>query len=196
MRNTSARTAATMTPVSPENPYKRHIDAVQRVYECTNRWKAQRLDEEPATPSAHDDSAPVPENVPEHNAETGPTENDTDASSELSESSEEPSSDSSEDDGSEGEEESGHDEEEVVNLRANRGTKPDYKLSGDEEDIRPFLKDFLPKLKAANEELEAQKKAGKLQSTEITGEDDEEAKGEYIEMVSSRLAGILQIQSP
>ncbi|KAJ4406834.1 hypothetical protein N0V91_004264 [Didymella pomorum] len=109
-----------------------------------------------------------------------------DESSELSESSEEPSDLSS----SENEDEESTKmncaapaEPDVVNLRANRGQKPTYKL--DEEDmgpdIRTFLKDFLPQLKAANEELEAERKQGTLKKREIDaveGEDDEQ----YIEM--------------
>ncbi|KAF3042972.1 hypothetical protein E8E12_009421 [Didymella heteroderae] len=109
-----------------------------------------------------------------------------DESSELSESSEEPSDLSSSED--EDEERPKTDaaaptEEEVVNLRANRGQKPTYKL--DEEDlgpdIRTFLKEFLPQLKAANEELEAERKQGTLKKREIDvvdGEDNEQ----YIEM--------------
>jgi hypothetical protein len=128
-------------------------------------------------------------------ASSAPTET-TDASdlnsggesSELSESSEEPSDLSSSED--EDEESTKMDaaastEPEVVNLRANRGQKPTYKL--DEEDlgpdIRTFLKDFLPQLKAANEELEAERKQGTLKKREIDaveGEDDEQ----YIEMVT------------
>lgn len=110
-----------------------------------------------------------------------------DESSELSESSEEPSDlSSSENEDEESTKMNGAApaEPEVVNLRANRGQKPTYKL--DEEDmgpdIRTFLKDFLPQLKAANEELEAERKQGTLKKREIDaveGEDDEQ----YIEMV-------------
>jgi hypothetical protein len=116
----------------------------------------------------------------------------SDSDSELSESSEEPSSD---DGDSEEEEDDGEDTEMeleeptsqdgVVNLRANRGTKPIMKF-GDEDlgpDIRDFLKDFLPQLKAANEELEAQKKAGTLKSLDtVEGHEEGEA---YIEMVNT-----------
>jgi hypothetical protein len=122
----------------------------------------------------------------------------TDSESELSESSEEPSdlSSSDEDDEDEGDQ-AGEDskstqmeldehgeQDEVVNLRANRGKKPTFKLSEDElgPDIRTFLKDFLPQLKAANEELEAQRKAGTLKKREIDAVDADEDK-EYIEMV-------------
>ncbi|KAF1924208.1 uncharacterized protein M421DRAFT_14286, partial [Didymella exigua CBS 183.55] len=114
--------------------------------------------------------------------------NSGDESSELSESSEEPSDLSSSEDDDDIDETTKMDAEtpeepEVVNLRANRGQKPTYKL--DEEglgpDIRTFLKDFLPQLKAANEELEAERKQGTLKKREIDavdGEDDEQ----YIEM--------------
>jgi hypothetical protein len=116
----------------------------------------------------------------------------SDSDSELSESSEEPSSDES---SSEEEEDDGEDTEMeleepksqdgVVNLRANRGKKPIMRL-GDQDlgpDIRGFLKDFLPQLKAANEELEAQKKAGTLKS--LDSEEGHEEGEPYIEMVSN-----------
>jgi hypothetical protein len=110
-----------------------------------------------------------------------------DESSELSESSEEPSDlSSSEDEDAESTrmDTATSKEPEVVNLRANRGTKPTYKLDEEElgPDIRAFLKDFLPQLKAANEELETQRKEGTLKKREIdtvNGEEDEQ----YIEMV-------------
>lgn len=115
--------------------------------------------------------------------------NSGDESSELSESSEEPSDlSSSEDDD---EESTNRDveapsEPAVVNLRANRGQKPTYKL--DEEDLGPdvrtFLKDFLPQLKAANEELELERKQGALKKREIDAVDGEEDE-QYIEMVRS-----------
>ncbi|KAJ4290461.1 hypothetical protein N0V90_010678 [Kalmusia sp. IMI 367209] len=180
-----------MAPVaSPSNPYKRHIDAVQRVYDCTKRLKA-RHDSNSATSNVSDDSALIPTSVPEDTTEASEVESD--ASSEVSESSDEPSDESSEeedDDDSELEEDENEDEdehaqqsgEEVVNLRANRGNKPKFKIADDVEDIRPFLKDFLPKLKAANEELEAQKKAGRIQSSEVAGEENEDNEEQYIEM--------------
>ena len=130
------------------------------------------------------------------------TDTNTDSESELSESSEEPSdlSSSDEEDDGEDDDEADHagedskstqmeldehqQQDEVVNLRANRGQKPTFKLSEDElgPDIRTFLKDFLPQLKAANEELEAQRKAGTLKKREIDAVDADEDK-EYIEMV-------------
>ena len=110
-------------------------------------------------------------------------------------SSDETSSDEEEDDDGEDTEmelEEPKSQDGIVNLRANRGKKPIMKL-GDEDlgpDIRGFLKDFLPQLKAANEELEAQKKAGTLKSLDSVEAHEE---GEpYIEMVSTcfcRVAG-------
>lgn len=111
----------------------------------------------------------------------------------MSESSEEPSSDesSSEDEDGNGEGEDTEMEldeakgtDGVVNLRANRGKKPIMKLSKEEmgPDIRDFLKDFLPRLKAANEELEAQKRAGTLKRMDDEDQEDGEP---YIEMVSA-----------
>ncbi|KAJ4372769.1 hypothetical protein N0V86_008135 [Didymella sp. IMI 355093] len=112
--------------------------------------------------------------------------NSGDESSELSESSEEPSDlSSSEDDDEESTKMDAEapKEPEVVNLRANRGQKPTYKF--DEEDlgpdIRTFLKDFLPQLKAANEELEAERKQGTLKKREIDAVDEEDNE-QYIEM--------------
>ncbi|KAJ8114257.1 hypothetical protein OPT61_g3810 [Boeremia exigua] len=109
-----------------------------------------------------------------------------DESSELSESSEEPSDlSSSEDEDEESTKTAAQapKEPEVVNLRANRGQKPTYKLDEEElgPDIRTFLKDFLPKLKAANEELEADRKQGTLKKREIDAVDGEEDE-QYIEM--------------
>lgn len=116
----------------------------------------------------------------------------SDSDSELAESSEEPSSDSSSED--EDEEDAASDAElhepkgsnGVVNLRAGQGKKPTMKLDKKElgPDIRDFLKDFLPQLKAANDELEAQRKAGTLKGREIDMTDAEEPE-QYIEMVSS-----------
>jgi hypothetical protein len=182
-----------MAPVaSPSNPHKRHIDAVQRVYDIAKRPKP-----------SHESSASAPGAIPGHHSASAPTpaepsEQESDSESDLSESSEEPSDESDVEESEEGSDDGSHDdgdeegentEDAVVNLRANRGERPSYKLPDDEalEDIRPFLKDFIPKLKAANEELEAQKKAGTLKTSEIVGEDDGNGQEEYIEMVSSWL---------
>ncbi|PSN66386.1 hypothetical protein BS50DRAFT_413772 [Corynespora cassiicola Philippines] len=137
------------------------------------------------TPSAtsdrpvSDQSGQIPKSTPGGDV-------DMDSESELSTSSEEPSSES----GSEDEDESdgdGQGADGVVNLRANRGIKPTFKLDRDElgPDIRPFLKDFLPKLKAANEELEAARKAGTLKDRAIERTDEDGVEGgdeQYIEM--------------
>ena len=111
--------------------------------------------------------------------------NPGDESSEMSESSEEPSDlSSSEDEESTEMDTKAPREPEVVNLRANRGQKPTYKLDEDEfgPDIRTFLKDFLPQLKAANEELEAERRQGTLKKREIDAVDGNEDE-QYIEMV-------------
>lgn len=172
---------------SPSNPYKRQIDAVQRVYDCAKRLKSAGESGDSATATASRPPAQVLKSVSEGAAKS---ETESDDDSWISESSEDPSDESDEDSSEAGEDDHEKDEQEdggVVNLRANRGVKPDYKISGDEdlEDIRPFLKDFLPKLKAANEELEAQKRAGKLQTSELTGEGERDGEEHYIEMVSS-----------
>jgi hypothetical protein len=116
-------------------------------------------------------------------------DDDSDSGSELSESSEDPSSESSSEDEDEDAaldvemtEQKGRDG--VVNLRAGQGKKPTMKLRKHEQgpDLRAFLKDFLPKLKAANDELESQRKAGTLKSREIDMTDADDAE-QYIEMV-------------
>lgn len=116
-----------------------------------------------------------------------------DNSSELSSSSEEPSSDSSSEDEAEADNSDVEMHEHTssdgtVNLLANRGKKPTMRLNQDElgPDIRTFLKDFLPQLKASNDELEAQRKAGTLKGLEMEGESDAEG-GEHIEMVSRKM---------
>jgi hypothetical protein len=139
------------------------------------------------------DSALASTNAAEDSTTNASDLGTSDSDSELSESSEEPSSDETSSD--EEEDDDGEDTEMeleepksqdgIVNLRANKGKKPIMKL-GDEDlgpDIRGFLKDFLPQLKAANEELEAQKKAGTLKSLDSVEAHEE---GEpYIEMVST-----------
>jgi hypothetical protein len=120
------------------------------------------------------------------------SDNGSDSDSELSDSSEDPSDDSSSEEEDEDEDamldtapEKQQGKDGVTNLRAGQGKKPVMKLSKKEmgPDIRTFLKDFLPQLKAANDELMAAKKAGTLKSREIDMVDAEEEK-EYIEMVS------------
>jgi hypothetical protein len=114
-------------------------------------------------------------------------------SSELSESSEDPSSESSDEDEDEAldvdmNERQGKDG--VTNLRAGQGKKPTMKFDRTKlgPDIRIFLKDFLPQLKAANDELESHRKAGTLKSREIDMTDADDVE-EYIEMVSQTLEG-------
>jgi hypothetical protein len=69
------------------------------------------------------------------------------------------------------------------------------KLPQEDTDIREFLKDFLPKLKAANEELEAERKAGTLEKKKIEADDGaEEAEGQYIEMNLG--LGVLEEKDP
>ncbi|KAL1606372.1 hypothetical protein SLS60_003774 [Paraconiothyrium brasiliense] len=176
---------------SPSNPYKRQIDAVQRVYDCAKRLKTNHESSDSAYSTVSTEPKPLSTNAPD--GTTGASDHESDDESWISESSEEPSDESSIEDSSEaedvneremGEEGAQQGAEEVVNIRANRGKRPDFKLPGDEEsdDIRPFLKAFLPKLKAANEELEAQKRAGTLQSSEIIGDEEADGEEQYIEM--------------
>ncbi|KAL6703551.1 hypothetical protein ACN47E_009576 [Coniothyrium glycines] len=145
-------------------------------------------------PSVSDDSALIPTSTTE--VSTDASNSDSDTESELSSSSEEPSDDSSSEEDSDGDVEMTDQEgrDRVVNLPANRGAKPSMKLDQEEmgPDIRSFLKDFLPQLKAANEELEAQKKAGTLKSLDTTEETDEGAP--YIEMDLG--LGVLEAKDP
>ena len=156
----------------------------QRSIPSHRRKRVRFSGDDSSEPSISDESALVPTSVADES--TDASNYNSDSESDLSESSEEPSDDSSseeESDNADTEMEDSTEPDEVVNLRANRGTKPVMKLDQDElgPDIRTFLKDFLPQLKAANEELEAQKKAGTLQSLDaVSGEEGEP----YIEMVS------------
>jgi hypothetical protein len=150
-----------------------------------HRRKRVRFDtDDSSEPSISDESALASTNAADDS--TIASDFGSDSDSDLSESSEEPSSESSsedeEDDAAsdmELEEQAGKDG--VVNLRV--GKKPTMKLDKDElgPDIRTFLKDFLPQLKAANDELEAQRKAGTLESKMIDA--NEEPGEQYIEMV-------------
>jgi len=119
---------------------------------------------------------------------TAASDSASDSDSELSESSEEPSSESSSEDDSEDEEgdetlpqtrlREPRGRNGRINLRAGQGQKPKMKFDKSEfgPDIRDFLKDFLPQLKAANDELEAKRRAGTLKSREIemTDADDQD----------------------
>ncbi|KAH6875941.1 hypothetical protein BKA58DRAFT_131896 [Alternaria rosae] len=168
-----------------------------------HRSKRVRFSNEPESspPSISSDPALASTNAADDSTTNASDFGTSDSDSELSESSEEPSSDES---SSEEEEDDGEDTEMelegplsqdgVVNLRANRGTKPVMKLGNKDlgPDIRGFLKDFLPQLKAANEELEAQKKAGTLKSLEsVEGQDEGEP---YIEMDLG--LGVLEEKDP
>lgn len=153
------------------------------------RKRVRFVGDDSSEPSISGESSLVPTSVGEQS--TDASDYDSESGSELSESSEEPSDDSS-DDESDGEDtEMELDEHQgsdgVVNLRANRGKKPIMRLDKEElgPDIRDFLKDFLPQLKAANEELEAQKKAGTLKSLDAEVTEDGEP---YIEMVGATTA--------
>jgi len=162
-----------------------------------HRSKRVRFSNEPSSPSASSESALASTNAADGSA-TNPSDLGTsDSDSELSESSEEPSSDESsseeEDDDEDTEMEDQEGQDGVVNLRANRGKKPVMRLGNEDlgPDIRDFLKDFLPQLKAANEELEAQKKAGTLRSLDAAPEDEGEP---YIEMNLG--LGVLEEKDP
>lgn len=163
-------------------PYERQFDVCSRPANPAKR----------TTPSAAAENlARKPRNAAGHSTDDA-SQIESDASSELSSSSEEPSDDSDDDEQDDNEFATSADNEDpVVNLRANQGQKPVMKFDPEEmgDDIRTFLKDFLPKLKAANEELEAQKAAGTLKTAEIIDDGKQGAKenGEeqYIELVSA-----------
>lgn len=149
--------------------------------------------DESSAPSTSDEPTLVPTSVTDPS--TDASRHDSDSDSDMSSSSEEPSDDSSsEHDSDEDTPMHGQDaEEDVTNLPANRGTKPIMRLNQDElgPDIRTFLKDFLPQLKAANEELVAQKKAGTLKGLDAA---DEEDGAPYIEMDLG--LGVLEAKDP
>ncbi|KAF1846881.1 uncharacterized protein K460DRAFT_278184 [Cucurbitaria berberidis CBS 394.84] len=160
-----------------------------------SRKRVRVSGDDSSEPSVSDESALVATSVGEYSTEASDHESDTE--SELSESSEEPSSEESSDDENDNDDVDTEMEDQtqdgVVNLRANRGKKPVMKLDKEEmgPDIRDFLKEFLPQLKAANEELEAQKKAGTLKSLEATEDENEE---QYIEMDLG--LGVLEAKDP
>lgn len=155
-------------------------------------------------PSLSDESALASTSVGEPSTEA--SDLDSDSGSELSSSSEEPSDESSseEDSSDDGDDTEMEDNTErgantaplnptVENVRANRGTKPVMRLDKEElgPDIRSFLKDFLPQLKAANEELEMQRKAGTLRSLDAEPEEED---APYIEMDLG--LGVLEAKEP
>ena len=155
------------------------------------RKRVRFATDDSSEPSISDESALAPTSIDDDS--TVASEYGTDSGSELSESSEEPSSESSSEDEDDDvasdanlEEHEGQDG--VINLRVGQGKKPTMKLDQDElgPDIRTFLKDFLPQLKAANEELEAQRQAGTLKTKEIDTTETEDGE-QYIEMVSDVL---------
>ncbi|CAA9959744.1 hypothetical protein PTMSG1_03152 [Pyrenophora teres f. maculata] len=161
-----------------------------------HRSKRVRFSNEPSSPSASSESVLASTNAADDSTTNTSDPGTSDSDSELSESSEEPSSDESsseeeDDEDTEMEEQEGQDG--VVNLRANRGKKPVMRLGNEDlgPDIRDFLKDFLPQLKAANEELEAQKKAGTLKSLDAGPEEEGEP---YIEMNLG--LGVLEEKDP
>jgi len=186
---TRSRTETTTTPTQAQPK------APNRASARAKRTKLQHSSS-PDHSALSDDSAMIPTSVPEDT--TDASDVDSDVSSEVSESSDESSDGSEEEDEDSAMEDadaSTQNEAGVVNLRANRGKKPAMKLEDEEmEDIRPFLKDFLPKLKAANEELEAQKLAGTLETAEIIDDNEDgkdgDAEEQYIELVSLTSHGV------
>ena len=153
----------------------------------TNHRKRVRLTPtgSPASdPSFPDDSAMAPKRVPD--GSTDASHADSESGSELEESSDEPSSDSEsdEDSGEELQPES-EDEEGIVNVKMPVKSKPDMRLPKDElgPDLRPFLESFLPRLKAANEALERERRAGTLKEKVLDDQEALDAQDQYIEMV-------------
>ncbi|KAF2025137.1 hypothetical protein EK21DRAFT_77077 [Setomelanomma holmii] len=173
----------------------------QRLDTSAHRRKRMRTDvDDSSEPSQSDASALASTNAADDS--TVASDYGTDSDSALSESSEEPSSESSSEDEHEDEEDAAASDMEleeqqgkdgVVNLRF--GKKPTMKLDKDElgPDIRTFLKDFLPQLKAANDELEAQRKAGTLDNKMIDKAEDHTSE-QYIEMDLG--LGVLEEKDP
>ena len=115
---------------------------------------------------------------------------DCESSSELSESSEDTSSPSSSDEESSEEESEGEnnsdgaehsDENKRINVVPGKREKPNPKYIQNDEfkALKARLDAFLPKMAAANEELERQRQAGTLKTLEAA----DNAEGEYIELV-------------
>jgi len=154
-----------------------------------HRRKRVRFEaDDSSEPSISDESALASSNAADDS--TAASDYDTDSESSLSDSSEEPSSESSSED--EDDDAASDDNLEkhegnngVINLRAGQGKKPSMKLDQEElgPDIRTFLKDFLPQLKAANEEVEKQRQAGTLKGIDADEAEEDEP---YIEMVSKK----------
>ncbi|ORY19511.1 hypothetical protein BCR34DRAFT_462336, partial [Clohesyomyces aquaticus] len=145
--------------------------------------------------SVSDESALVPTSVPEESTDASELGHDSESES-SDDASSGSSSDGDSDDGSLAEKSGEHEgEDTVVNLIANRGKKPSMKLPKEAlaEDLRAHLAQFLPQLAAANEELEARRKAGTLQEKAIEIGDAEEA-GQYIEMDLG--LGVLEHKEP
>lgn len=167
----------TMSTLPPNPPSHRH----KRVRFATDSSSSP-------THSTSDNSTLAPTD-----SSTAASDYDSDSDTSMSESSSDPSSESSSEDGESDEDEDTASESNlpdytgrngITSLRAGQGKKPTMKIDQDElgPDIRDFLKDFLPQLKKANEELEMQKKAGTLKGIDA----EEGAEGEtYIEMVSA-----------
>ncbi|KAH7083984.1 hypothetical protein FB567DRAFT_561890 [Paraphoma chrysanthemicola] len=164
---------------------------------AAHRRKRVRFDTDNSSePSISDESALASTNAADDS--TVASDYDSNSDSELSESSEEPSSESSSEDeeddaASDMDLEEQRGEDGVVNVRV--GKKPTMKLDRDElgPDIGAFLKEFLPQLKAANDELEAQRKAGTLDSKMIDAGEEEDAE-QYIEMDLG--LGVLEEKDP
>jgi hypothetical protein len=168
-----------MTSEGPSSPKRKSPTAF------TDRRKRVRLT---PTPTESSTSDPIFSSAPSKSTAASDADLLSESDSELEESSEEPSSDeSSEEDSDEELQSDLEDENGIVNLPAVRARKPNMKLPKDElgPDLRPFLANFLPQLKAANEALEKEREAGTLKA--IDGEDAVEGDGEYIEMVSKSL---------
>ncbi|KAF2466029.1 uncharacterized protein BDR25DRAFT_191227, partial [Lindgomyces ingoldianus] len=150
--------------------------------------------------SLSDESPLIPAGIPQDSTIASDLSNDSESElSDLSESSEATSSGVSSDDDSDDEESQlatdNENEDGIINLIANRGKKPSIKLSKDDNasDLQAHLKHFLPKLAAANVELEAAEKAGTLMMKKIEVDDGEE-EGQYIEMNLG--LGVLECKDP
>lgn len=196
--------------MTTELPSRKRIRDTTTETTCSHRRTRSRLTPPLAADSSStsepsissDTSALIPTSVPEDSTDATGAEHDSDTESDLSESSEDPSSDSSSDNGSnidsddaesDNEAEMSGDGQSRVNLPANRGKKPVMKLRKKElgEDMRPWLKEFLPRLRAANEELEKERVTGTLKDKMIEREDGE---GQYIEMDLG--LGVLEERDP
>ncbi|KAF1994894.1 hypothetical protein P154DRAFT_539171 [Amniculicola lignicola CBS 123094] len=183
---------STGTASVPRKRQRAEIDSASRL----TRAKYTATDSSSREHFVSDDSVLLPSSISEPSSDASEADSDSDSDSELSVSSEDPSSDSDDDESEMDIDKHEEDADRITNLRANQGQKPTIRLSEVDlgPDLRPWLEDFLPKLKAANEELEVERAAGTLAKRAIEIDDDQVGEGQHIEMNLG--LGVLEERDP